>query len=236
MPDRIIRGGKGWRPYRFPPRTRLPADGLGAATSDPEALQRAIHNGFHEGSEKGFAQGLEQGRQQGFNEGFNEGMSSGKAEGHQAGKAEGRAGFDQAAASVEKLANELRNALTQEQHERHQDLMELVRKTARQVIRCELTLNPAQLLNLAEEALATLPRKQQEVRILLNPEEHERIAQMAPERAQHWQLVADERLAPGECRVVTEQTEIDVGCQQRLDACLDNLTEHLAPGAEMGHG
>ena len=49
----------------------------------------------------------------------------------------------------------------------------------------------------------------------------------APERAAGWKLVADERLALGECRVITPQAEADVGCQQRLDACLDTLAEHL---------
>ena len=54
-----------------------------------------------------------------------------------------------------------------------------------------------------------------------------RIRALAPERAANWKLVADERLALGECRVVTPQAEADVGCQQRLDACIDTLAEHL---------
>jgi flagellar assembly protein FliH len=65
------------------------------------------------------------------------------------------------------------------------------------------------------------------VQILLNPDECARIKSISPERASAWRLVPDERLALGECRVVTAQSEVDVGCQQRLDACLDTLADHL---------
>ena len=38
-----------------------------------------------------------------------------------------------------------------------EELLALVKKVSEQVIRCELTLNPTQLLTLAEEALASMP-------------------------------------------------------------------------------
>ena len=100
-------------------------------------------------------------------------------------------------------------------------------KVTRQVIRCELTLHPTQLLALVEEALASMPGEPEDVQVLLSPEEYARIKAVAPERAAGWKLLADERLALGECRVVTPQAEADVGCQQRLDACIDTLAEHL---------
>ncbi len=110
---------------------------------------------------------------------------------------------------------------------RREQLLELVQKVSRQVIRCELTLHPTQLLSLAEEALAAMPGDQVDVRILLNPEECSRIKELAPERAAAWRLVPDEKLALGECRVITAQAEADIGCQQRLDSCMDTLAEHI---------
>ncbi|MCC3262989.1 hypothetical protein LLE87_32995, partial [Paenibacillus polymyxa] len=80
---------------------------------------------------------------------------------------------------------------------------ELVQKVARQVIRCELTLHPTQLLSLADEALAAMPEQPASVQRLLNPEECARIRELAPERAAAWRLVPDERLALGECRLLT---------------------------------
>ena len=113
------------------------------------------------------------------------------------------------------------------QRSRQQQLLELVQKVAKQVIRVELTLNPTQLLTLAEEALAAMPDEPVEVQILLNPEECARIRELNPERAAKWRLVPDERLALGECRVVTAQAEADIGCQQRLDSCMEALSAHL---------
>jgi flagellar assembly protein FliH len=83
------------------------------------------------------------------------------------------------------------------------------------------------LLTLAEEALAAMPGDQEDVRILLNPEECTRIKELAPERAAAWRLIPDEKLALGECRVITAQAEADIGCQQRLDSCMDTLGEHI---------
>jgi flagellar assembly protein FliH len=121
----------------------------------------------------------------------------------------------------------LRSFLQDFERKRRQELLELVKKVAQQVIRCELTLHPTQLLNLAEEALAAMPTEQSEVHILLNPEEYARIKDLAPGRAAAWRLVPDDKLALGECRIVTAQTEVDIGCQQRLDSCIDTLSEHL---------
>src|SRR5690606_39705716 len=36
----------------------------------------------------------------------------------------------------------------------------------------------------------------------------------------------------GECRVVTSEAEADIGCQQRLDACMETLAEHLRRSEE----
>ncbi|MNJ21554.1 flagellar assembly protein H [compost metagenome] len=105
--------------------------------------------------------------------------------------------------------------------------MALVKKVAEQVIRCELTLNPAQLLTLVEEALAGMAVEMHDVHIQLHPQEYARIKDLAPDRAAVWRLVADETLALGECRIVTPQAEVDVGCQQRLDACVETLSGHL---------
>lgn len=61
----------------------------------------------------------------------------------------------------------------------------------------------------------------------LNPEECARLRDLAPERTAAWRLVPDEGLGQGECRLVTAQAEADIGCQQRLEACLETLSDHL---------
>lgn len=224
MTVKVIKGdSRQWRAYRFPPRSQPASDWSG----DPAGLQQALADGFQQGIEKGYQdglhQGLEAGRQAGLAEGRDEGLRAGREE----GRREGRHEFELAGQPLQQASERLQQYMAELEHKRRQELLELVEKVAQQVIRCELTLHPTQLLALVEEALASMPGEQDEIQVLLNPEEYARIKALAPERAAAWKLVADERLALGECRVITAQAEADVGCQQRLDACLETLAEHL---------
>lgn len=228
MSIKIIKGeGRNWRPFRFPPRVRPAAQGDEVLASDPAALQRAVADGFQEGIDKGYEQGLEQGREAGHREGFERGVEDGKAIGREEGRIQGLKAFNEAAQPLEQLVERFERFRQDFEQARREQLLELVQKVSKQVIRCELTLHPTQLLSLAEEALAAMPDDQEDVRILLNPEECARIRELAPERAAAWRLVPDEKLALGECRVVTAQAEADIGCQQRLDSCMDTLAEHI---------
>jgi len=225
MTIKVIKGAsRNWRPYRFPPRSSQAQVNWGA---DPAALQRAIADGFQEGSEKGYQQGLEQGQAAGEREGFEKGRLEGIQQGREEGREQGKQLFDEASKPLEQISEQLHQFLNDFDRKRRQELLELVKKVAQQVIRCELTLHPTQLLTLAEEALAAMPADHGDVRVLLNPEEYARIKDLAPERAAVWRLVPDDKLALGECRVVTAQAEADIGCQQRLDSCVETLAEHM---------
>lgn len=226
MTVKVIKDGtRQWRPFRFPPRAS--AMPQGQWDGDPAQLQRALSDGFQQGLDKGYQEGLEQGREAGRQSGFELGRQDGLRQGREEGRGEGRQAFEAAARPLDRLSAEFRQFAEAFERDRQEQLLELVKKVAKQVIRCELTLHPTQLLSLAEEALGAMPGEQGEVQILLNPEECARIRELAPERAATWKLVADERLALGECRVVTTQTEADIGCQQRLDGCMEALGEHL---------
>ena len=224
MTIKVIKGAsRNWRPYRFPPRSSQPQVSWG----DPEALQRAIADGFQEGTEKGYQQGLEQGRVAGEREGYEKGRLEGLQQGRDEGREQAKQLFDEASQPLAQISEQLRQFLNDFERKRRQELLELVKKVAQQVIRCELTLHPTQLLALVEEALTTMPADHGEVRVLLNPEECARIKDLAPERAAVWRLVPDDTLALGECRGVTAQAEADIGCQQRLDSCVEALAEHM---------
>ncbi len=228
MTVKVIKGAdRSWRPFRFPPRMKPQGQMAEGLTGDPAALQRAVADGFQEGLDKGYREGLEQGREAGHREGFQRGVEDGKALGLEDGRLQGRRAFDEAGRPLDRLIESFERFRAEYEQARREELLELVQKVARQVIRCELTLHPTQLLTLAEEALTAMPGDQDEVRIHLNPEECARIRELAPERAAAWRLVPDEKLALGECRVLTAQAEADIGCQQRLDACMETLAEHI---------
>ncbi len=228
MTVKVIKGAdRSWRPFRFPPRVKTPAQAAAGFADDPAALQRAVADGFQEGIDKGYREGLGQGREAGHREGFQRGVEDGKALGLEEGRQQGCRAFDEAGQPLDRLIEAFEGFRQEYEQARREELLELVQKVARQVIRCELTLHPTQLLTLAEEALSAMPGDQEDVRIHLNPEECARIRELAPERAAAWRLVPDEKLPLGECRVLTAQAEADIGCQQRLDSCMETLAEHI---------
>lgn len=215
---------RAWRSYRFPPLLALTAD-----TAEPGAPQQAaegFQRGMDAGLEQGYAAGLAEGREAGYAAGLGEGREQGRDEGRRAVLAE----LDGAARPLEAAAAALERLVADYQAALRGDVVELVAKVARQVIRCELALRPAQLLDLVEEALAALPSPQAEVEVVLNAEECARIRELAPERAERWRLVPDAALPHGECRIRTADSEVDAGCQQRLAACVGQLEAQLLEG------
>lgn len=227
----ILRGR--YRLHRFPPRHRPPEPELlaqGVSTAD---YQRQLMDGFQEGLKKGFDQGMTEGQEQGFQEGqqkgFDEGIRQGYAEGSLAGQQEGLKQFIQASQPLEMISSKVNDYLAHVQRKQREDLLQLVEKVTRQVIRCELALQPTQLLALVEEALASLPSTPESLHVLLSTEEFNRIQMAAPEKVTEWGLTPSTELQTGECRIVTDTTELDVGCEHRLDQCMSVLKENLAP-------
>lgn len=213
---------KNMRPHRFPPLHQLVArapaqDSTSAAEGFQQGLDQGYAEGFKTGEELGSAQGLERGHA--------EGLERGSALGRQAVLESFKdlaRPLDAALLSLQTLQADYRSALRKE-------VVELVARVARQVIRCELALQPMQLLTMVDETLATLPRVgDHEVEVYLNPEDLQRIADLDPARAQRWRLLPDPRLEPGECQVKAANHEADAGCRQRQIAVMEKISAQLA--------
>ncbi|MCV5778273.1 flagellar assembly protein FliH, partial [Escherichia coli] len=108
--------------------------------------QRQLMDGFQEGLQKGFAQGMTEGQEQGFSEGhqqgFAEGRRQGYTEGSLAGQQEGRKQFVEAAQPLATITGKVNDFLAHIERKQREDLLQLVEKVTRQVIRCELALQP----------------------------------------------------------------------------------------------
>lgn len=226
------------RPYHFPPLHKNRVSPHAPVTEQeavsaptPEAWQRQLEEGFREGVNQGFAQGLEEGKAAGYQEGASLGFDDGLRQGLAEGKQQAHQQFLEAAAPFGQLSTRVQQFLDSYEQRRREELLQLVEKVTRQVIRCELALQPTQLLALVDEALSSLPQPPEQVRVMLNGEEFRRISEADPQKAREWGLIADPALAPGECRVTTDTTEMDVGCQHRLDQCVAVLKDNLLPEA-----
>lgn len=224
-----------WRTYRFPPLLQLPVSAGSPQHDGQQDGQQAALDGYRQGMELGYSEGYAGGEQAGLAAGQEAGYQAGLAAGREAGRQEAlaqlRAEFADAARPLEAVTAAMERARVDYQAALRDDVINLVAKVAKQVIRCELALKPAQILALVEETLAALPPLSGEVEVLLNSEEFQRISELAPERASRWALRADNSLAHGEVRIRSAESSIDAGCAQRLDACVDRLREQLAQDA-----
>ncbi|MFZ6647547.1 flagellar assembly protein FliH [Undibacterium sp. TJN25] len=218
---------KQFRPYRFPPLAQFKAANERSAGTEDQ-WQIAVSEGFQQGQKDGYDLGLERGRQDGYEAGLRQGTQQGRDE----GRRETLVSFDTLArpldamlAGLEKIGSDYREA-------QRKEVVDLVAKVARQVIRAELALQPVQLLALVDETLASMPPTRDEIEVFLNPEELQRIKELDPKRAARWTLIPDSRLDLGECRVKAGDHEADAGCQQRLAACLEQVSEQLQNAAD----
>jgi flagellar assembly protein FliH len=226
---------KQFRPFHFPPLAQLAR--AGAPASDGQAAagddwQGAVADGFRQGQRDGYEAGVEQGRAEGAKAGHAEGLAHGLDE----GRAQALAHLDQLARPVDAMLEALKKLGSELRAAQRTEVVDLVGKIARQVIRAELALQPVQLLSLVDEALAAMPPSREEVEVFMNPEELKRITELDPKRAKKWTLLADPSLEPGECRVRAGDHEVDAGCQGRLAACMEQVSDQLHAAAERGEG
>lgn len=216
---------KALRPHRFPQLSQL-ASGTHAMESGALPSASAAE-GYQQGLDKGYQEGFESGQERGHQEGLTQGHAEGRQRGLEEGRQAARAQFEGLAQPLEQGLAELRRLQSDYQAALRKEVVDLVAKVARQVIRCELTLQPTQMLALIDETLAAMPPAPDDIEIYLNPEECQRIRELAPERTQTWSLIPDARLALGECRVKVGEREADAGCNQRLNACIEQVRTQL---------
>jgi flagellar assembly protein FliH len=218
---------KQFRPYHFPPLAQFPA--TGGAEDTGGQWQRSVADGFDQGQRDGYETGLVHGRQDGIEAGRAEGLELGRVQAQQ----DTLARFEQVARPVDALLASLEKLRSDYQEAQRKEVVDLVAKVARQVIRAELALQPVQLLSLVDETLASMPPTSEQIEVRLNPEELKRITELDPERARRWTLLPDPGLDAGECRVKAGDHEVDAGCHRRLAACMEQVSSALqSAGAE----
>ena len=226
-----------YRPHRFPPMPEPVKEASPSSFDDADnwqdnqfdlqqRLEEGFQQGLQQGHEEGLRQGLEQGKQQGLLDGQKQGFQQGFASGEQAG----RETFVQAVRPVNALFGKISAWQEEKEREQRHFICELVQKVAQQVIRAELTLMPQQILALVDETLDALPGKTEKVVVHLNPQDLERINNINPALPEEWKLVANSELPVGGCQLVTDNAEADASCDTRLEACMENVREHLLDG------
>lgn len=167
---------------------------------------------------------------------YEEAYAKGRAEGHAQGLAEGRAAakaeqqpvLAQLQAQVERLEqmlNALAEPLKDVDAQVESELTNLALTVARQLVRRELRIDPAQVIAIIRETIALLPSAARDVRVHLHPEDaavvRERLAATTTERA--WTIVEDPVMTRGGCRVTSENSHIDARLDTRIHTVISSI-------------
>lgn len=211
------------RLYRFP--------ALGQSGEEAQSQQEQFEFGYQQGLEQGHDEGYQSGYQQGLTSGLVEGeakgLQQGQTRGFAQGLAEGRASFDQAMVPFARLQEQWESLTRVKMQEQKALIAQLVAQVAKRVIQAEFTLNPQQVLNQVEQALATLPAASEELVIYLNEGDRLRLAEQGVTRCEGWPLQVDPNLAIGDARIETRAAVIEVNTGERLASCIEQLNSTL---------
>jgi flagellar assembly protein FliH len=197
-------------------------------------IQEQYSQGFQLGMTKGHEEGLKEGIEKGQLQGFEQGLTKGQLQGIEQGIAEGKKEFTIASAPFSGMVEKVERLFSEQERRQRELVCELVQKVAQQVIRCELALQPQQILALVEETLETLPSEPQGIKVLMAQEEFSHIEKVASDKISQWNIVCDPNLRQGDCRIITKTAEADAGCDLRLEACMKSVKEHLLEDANSG--
>ena len=168
---------------------------------------------------------IEQVYEQARQEGYDSGHAAGHAEGYQAGQALAKAEAQRLATLVDEIDTAF-NALDADVAE---ELVTLAITVARQLVGKAVTMDPAAVLHVVREALQQLP--QNKVRIHINPEDAAAIREHLGEQLDqgHHQLIADETVARGGCRLESGTGEVDATLETRWRRVIATMGREAEP-------
>lgn len=169
---------------------------------------------------------------------WQEGFAEGRAAGMDAARAEAAA----RAAALDKALDALSRPLEELDHRFYDEVLELVRTVARQLLRRELRADPAHLLGVVRAGLSALPMAATDITVRMHPADADAVRECLPQATgeRNWRIETDPLMERGGCVIVTAQSQIDGHLRTRLDRTIatmfdDERKEHdESPGTDPG--
>jgi flagellar assembly protein FliH len=171
---------------------------------------------------------VEEGRAQGQQEGLVAGREAGRQEGHDEALAACReelgglvTALSSAAGQIDASRRELQSAAVAE-------VADLAIAIAQRVIKCQAAIDPKVLTANLTEAMA-LVIQAADVRIFIHPDQMGVLERELPHLKLRWpnlkhvELVADDSLSPGGCRLGTAHGEVDADLEGQLDRVVGEM-------------
>ena len=156
---------------------------------------------------------------------YQEAFAKGREAGLVSARAETQQQLDrmkQQVARLESILNLLGAPLRDLDAQVEEQLIGLALTVAKQLVRRELRIDPAQVIAVIRETVSLLPLSARDIRVHLHPEDaaivRERLSAPGTDRA--WTIIEDPVMTRGGCRVTTDTASIDARLESRMAAAI----------------
>lgn len=144
--------------------------------------------------------------------------------GHKEGLAKGLQDVQKQAARLKSICDLLQAPLRMLDEQVVTEFVSLAMVLARQIIRRELKADPTHIVGIVREVVGQLPISARTVRVHLHPDDAGIFREsIALDKNSVWQIVDDPSLNHGDCKVMTESSQIDASVERRLTAAVATL-------------
>ena len=165
-----------------------------------------------------------QAQKEGYQAGFEQGLGKGEAQGYQAGLNKGNKEIQQRLQQLQQVIAQLMEPIKQQDDELEQTLLALVKMAAEAVIKQELEDNRIDIIQrIIKETVTALPLGAENIRISLNSEDFAALQGESTGVSSDWQLVADDSITAGGCRVETAQSVVDYCLETRIQEVMEQI-------------
>ena len=184
----------------------------------------------HEQAKKILKDAQSAGLRGGWTEGFKKGQDEGAKAGKEQALAENKTEFAATIAALKSAAESLNRGRVELESAALKDVLALAVAIAERVTKRQGVLDPAVAVNNVEEALKIVSHSS-DIRIAIHPKNKSTLKEVLPRLKMQWpalthvELVEDDMLAPGGCRIYTAQGEVDGD----LDGQINRIVVDLIP-------
>jgi len=147
--------------------------------------------------------------------GHEEGVAAGHQAGYATGLSEGRAEMAQAVARLREVLDYFSQPLDELSDSVQEELLQLVISVSQAIIKRKLSVKPADIRRILIEALSCLPAANRSGEIYLHPGEAKRVLR-GDHPAPGFTICEDTAMAPGGCRIVAGDSNIDASLHHRI--------------------
>lgn len=157
---------------------------------------------------------------------YEEGLEQGKTAGFEAGFAKGDQEIKAAIASLGQVLQTLQEPLQSEQCLVEKNVTELVRVLTKQVLKQEMAINPALLMDVVIQAITCLPGSKNTIKVLVNPDDYDLMSLDLQEQGiwkEDWQILSDQRISRGGCLVESAESIVDASLEKQCEELINQV-------------